>query len=139
VAMRRVLRRPADPVGSTTEECPTGSPGLVRIGTLTCRSTDEEHQLYSIEMQDQRLGAYIRSQERWELFRQYSDNMREGQHLAGRARHDRGLGTGKLMTRAHARCPPASTSPLYPWPMARSRSSLTVLCSPEQEATLPAG
>jgi site-specific DNA recombinase len=73
--MPRVLRRRADPAGSTTEERPTGSPGLVRIGTLTRRSTDEEHQPYSIDMQDQRLGAYIQSQEGWELFRQYSDNM----------------------------------------------------------------
>jgi site-specific DNA recombinase len=49
--------------------------GPVRVCTLTRRSTDEEHQPYSIEMQDQRLGAYIQSQEGWELYQQYSDNM----------------------------------------------------------------
>jgi len=32
----------------------------VRVCTLTRRSTDEEHQPYSSEMQDQRLGSYMR-------------------------------------------------------------------------------
>jgi site-specific DNA recombinase len=47
----------------------------VRVATLTRRSTDEEHQPYSIELQDQRLGSYINSQDNWELVRQYTDNM----------------------------------------------------------------
>src|SRR5262245_51003388 len=52
-----------------------GSPSIVKVATLTRRSTDEEHQPYSIEARDERLGAYIRSQEGWELYRKYSDNM----------------------------------------------------------------
>jgi site-specific DNA recombinase len=37
--------------------------------------TDEEHQPYSLEAQDTRLGAYIASQDGWELTRSYSDRM----------------------------------------------------------------
>ena len=47
----------------------------VRVATYTRISTDEEHQPYSLEAQDQRLRAYIRSQEGWELTRQFSDQM----------------------------------------------------------------
>ncbi len=36
---------------------------VVRVATLTRRSTDDEHQPYSIEAQDARLGAFIQSQE----------------------------------------------------------------------------
>ena len=63
----------------TTADSPSawqlGSPSIVKVATLTRRSTDEEHQPYSIEARDERLGAYIRSQEGWELYRKYSDNM----------------------------------------------------------------
>jgi site-specific DNA recombinase len=48
---------------------------VVRIGTLTRRSTDDEHQPYSIEAQDVRLGAFVQSQEGWELTRKYTDDM----------------------------------------------------------------
>jgi hypothetical protein len=34
----------------------------VRVGVYVCRSTDDEHQPYSIEAQDARLAAYIGSQ-----------------------------------------------------------------------------
>jgi site-specific DNA recombinase len=47
----------------------------VRVATYTRISTDEEHQPYSLEAQDERLRAYIRSQEGWELTRQFSDQM----------------------------------------------------------------
>jgi hypothetical protein len=33
----------------------------IRVATLTRRSTDEEHQPYSIEMQDKRLASYVYS------------------------------------------------------------------------------
>jgi site-specific DNA recombinase len=52
-----------------------GSPRTVRVATLTRRSTDEEHQPYSIAAQDQRLDAYIRSQEGWQLALKYTDDM----------------------------------------------------------------
>ncbi len=37
----------------------------VRVGTYTRRSTDEDHQPFSIEAQDTRLAAYIQSQDDW--------------------------------------------------------------------------
>jgi site-specific DNA recombinase len=45
-----------------------------RVGTLTRRSTDEQHQPFSIELQDTKLGAYIKSQDDWTLVRKYTDN-----------------------------------------------------------------
>jgi site-specific DNA recombinase len=47
----------------------------VRVATYTRISTDEEHQPYSLEAQDERLRSYIRSQEGWELARQFTDQM----------------------------------------------------------------
>jgi len=47
----------------------------VRVATYTRISTDEEHQPYSLEAQDERLRAYVRSQEGWELTRQFTDQM----------------------------------------------------------------
>lgn len=41
----------------------------MRVATYTRISTDEEHQPYSLEAQAERLSAYIRSQEGWELSR----------------------------------------------------------------------
>jgi DNA invertase Pin-like site-specific DNA recombinase len=38
----------------------------VRVATYTRISTDEENQPYSLGAQDDRLGAYIRSQDGWE-------------------------------------------------------------------------
>jgi site-specific DNA recombinase len=45
-----------------------------RVSTLTRRSTDEQHQPFSIELQDTKLGSYIRSQDDWTLVRKYTDN-----------------------------------------------------------------
>lgn len=47
----------------------------MRVATYTRISTDEEHQPYSLEAQDERLGAYIRSQDSWEWSRRYTDQM----------------------------------------------------------------
>jgi site-specific DNA recombinase len=47
----------------------------VRVAIYTRISTDEEHQPYSLEAQDTRLGAYMASQDGWELTRRYSDRM----------------------------------------------------------------
>jgi site-specific DNA recombinase len=47
----------------------------VRVAIYPRISTDEEHQPYSLEAQDTRLGAYIASQDGWELTRRYSDHM----------------------------------------------------------------
>jgi site-specific DNA recombinase len=45
----------------------------MRIAGYTRISTDEEHQLYSLEAQAQRLAAYVQSQEGWRLVRRFSD------------------------------------------------------------------
>jgi hypothetical protein len=39
--------------------------GEVRVGVYVRRSTDDEHQSYSIEAQDARVAAYIGSQPGW--------------------------------------------------------------------------
>jgi site-specific DNA recombinase len=45
-----------------------------RVSTLTRRSTDEQHQPFSIELQDTKLAAYIKSQDDWTLVRKDTDN-----------------------------------------------------------------
>src|SRR6266545_3793974 len=45
-----------------------------RVGTLTRRSTDEQHQPFSIELQGTKLGSYIKSQDDWVLVCKYTDN-----------------------------------------------------------------
>lgn len=52
VMKRQVCQQPATPDRS----------GDVRVGVYVRRSTDDEHQPYSIEAQDVRLAAYIGSQ-----------------------------------------------------------------------------
>jgi len=47
----------------------------VKVATYTRISTDEENQPYSLGAQDDRLSAYIRSQDGWEIARRYSDQM----------------------------------------------------------------
>jgi site-specific DNA recombinase len=47
----------------------------MRVATYTRISTDEENQPYSLCAQDDRLAAYIRSQDGWESARRYSDQM----------------------------------------------------------------
>jgi len=45
----------------------------VRVATYTRISTDEDHQPYSLEAQAERLGAYVKSQDGWELTRRFTD------------------------------------------------------------------
>lgn len=45
----------------------------MRVAIYTRISTNEEHQPYSLEAEDTRLGAYIESVDDWELARRYSD------------------------------------------------------------------
>jgi site-specific DNA recombinase len=49
----------------------------LRVATLTRRSTDEQHQPFSIEAQDTKLAAYIQSQDDWQPTPgcQYTDDM----------------------------------------------------------------
>jgi site-specific DNA recombinase len=51
------------------------NPAPTTVATYTRRSTDEEHQRFSIEMQDDRLEKYIASQDCWQLASRYSDDM----------------------------------------------------------------
>ena len=46
----------------------------VRVGIYVRRSTDDEHQPYSIDAQDTRLGAYIDSQPGWRLVKRFADD-----------------------------------------------------------------
>ena len=46
----------------------------VRVGIYVRRSTDDEHQPYSIEAQNTRLEAYISSQPGWRLVTRFSDD-----------------------------------------------------------------
>ncbi|TKG66322.1 recombinase family protein [Prauserella endophytica] len=46
----------------------------VRVGIYVRRSTDDEHQPYSIEAQDTRLDAYIGSQPGWRLVARFPDD-----------------------------------------------------------------
>jgi site-specific DNA recombinase len=45
----------------------------IRLATYTRISTDEDHQPYSLDAQAERLGAYVKSQDGWELVRRFSD------------------------------------------------------------------
>ena len=47
----------------------------MRVATYTRISTDEENQPYSLGAQEDRLAAFIRSQEGWDLSRKYTDQM----------------------------------------------------------------
>lgn len=46
----------------------------VRVAIYVRRSTDDEHQPYSIDAQDARLQNYIDSQPGWRLVRRFSDD-----------------------------------------------------------------
>ena len=48
--------------------------GEVRVGVYVRRSTDDEHQPYSIEAQDTRLAAYIDSQPSWRQAARFADD-----------------------------------------------------------------
>jgi site-specific DNA recombinase len=51
-----------------------GHGGDVRVGVYVRRSTDDEHQPYSIEAQDTRLAAYIGSQPGWRQTARFADD-----------------------------------------------------------------
>ncbi|WP_242606261.1 recombinase family protein, partial [Protofrankia symbiont of Coriaria ruscifolia] len=46
----------------------------VRVGIYLRRSTDDEHQPYSIEAQEERLRSYIDSQPGWAIALRFSDD-----------------------------------------------------------------
>jgi site-specific DNA recombinase len=46
----------------------------VRVGVYMRRSTDDEHQPYSIEAQDERLKSYVESQPGWHVAMRFSDD-----------------------------------------------------------------
>jgi DNA invertase Pin-like site-specific DNA recombinase len=50
-------------------------PMVVRVATLTRRSTDDAHQPFSIEAQDAKLAAYIQSQDNWQHLLRFTDDM----------------------------------------------------------------
>jgi site-specific DNA recombinase len=60
-------RKPAARRGRTPLE------GDVRVALYTRNSTDEEHQPYSLGVQDQRLRSYVDSQPGWALARTFAD------------------------------------------------------------------
>jgi hypothetical protein len=68
----RAITAPADREQLLTRQPgqrPQASPGdpgaIVRVGVYVRRSTDDEHQPYSIQAQDTRLAAYVSSQPGW--------------------------------------------------------------------------
>ena len=61
---RQVRQQPATP----------GHGDAVRVGVYVRRSTDDEHQPYSIEAQDARLAAYISSQPGWRQAARFADD-----------------------------------------------------------------
>ncbi|GAA4884649.1 recombinase family protein [Saccharopolyspora cebuensis] len=50
----------------------------VRVGIYTRRSTDDENQPYSIEVQDERLDSYVGSQPGWQVAMRFSDDASGG-------------------------------------------------------------
>ena len=57
----------------------------VRVATYTRISTDEAHQPYSLDAQDQRLGSYMASQEGWQHVASFTDQTLRGD--VGAPRH----------------------------------------------------
>lgn len=47
----------------------------VRVALYTRISTDEDHQPFSLEAQQDRLKSYVKSQDNWKIVRQYEDQM----------------------------------------------------------------
>jgi site-specific DNA recombinase len=47
---------------------------VLRVAVYTRRSTDDEHQPYSIDAQTQRLAAYVASQPGWQITARYTDD-----------------------------------------------------------------
>jgi site-specific DNA recombinase len=48
--------------------------GTVRVAVYTRRSTDEEHQPFSIDAQDATLAAYVASQPGWHIVERFTDD-----------------------------------------------------------------
>jgi site-specific DNA recombinase len=57
---------------ATTVARTTG--GVVRVALYTRRSTDDEHQPFSIDAQDTRLDAYVASQPGWQIVDRFTDD-----------------------------------------------------------------
>ena len=57
---------------ATTVARTTG--GVVRVALYTRRSTDDEHQPFSIDAQDTRLDAYVASQPGWQIVERFTDD-----------------------------------------------------------------
>ena len=68
--------------------------GEVRVGVYVRRSTDDEHQPYSIEAQDTRLAAYIGSQPGWRAVAKFADD------ASGASTHRPGLQRALAAARA---------------------------------------
>jgi site-specific DNA recombinase len=83
---RQVSQQPATP----------GHDGDVRVGVYVRRSTDDEHQPYSIEAQDARLAAYIGSQPGWRQAARFADD------ASGATTHRPGLQRALAAARAGA-------------------------------------
>ena len=71
-----------------------GIPSDVRVGVYVRRSTDDEHQPYSIEAQDTRLAAYIGSQPGWHQAARFADD------ASGASTHRPGLQRALAAARA---------------------------------------
>ncbi len=70
--------------------------GDIRVGVYVRRSTDDEHQPYSIQAQDTRLAAYIGSQPGWRQAARFADD------ASGASTHRAGLQRALAAARAGA-------------------------------------
>jgi site-specific DNA recombinase len=68
----------------------------VRVGVYARRSSDDEHQPYSIEAQDARLTSYISSQPGWRQVGRFTDD------ASGATTHRPGLQWALVAARAEA-------------------------------------
>ncbi|WP_045875827.1 recombinase family protein [Pseudofrankia sp. DC12] len=57
-----------------TQQAVAALPETVRVGIYLRRSTDDEHQPYSIEVQDERLRSYVDSQPNWVVALRFADD-----------------------------------------------------------------
>jgi hypothetical protein len=58
---------------STTRAVAAAASATLRVAIYIRRSTDEEHQPFSLEAQDRKLRAYIKSQPNWSLVATFPD------------------------------------------------------------------
>lgn len=71
--MARATTRRSKKAGISLDERDT-----VRVGIYKRRSTDEEHQPYSLEVQEDRLASYVDSQPGWHIVKRFSDDASGG-------------------------------------------------------------